>query len=272
MKLKIGFSCDTVDKQQAETAAPVKSETVVPRKSVVQVQFPNRGSALAYYNDRFDLRVGDFVFVDGKLEGQRGRVTAVNYNFKIKLSDYQRVIALADTAVTGQFHFAGSHVVTFDRCALPAEKVVTWFNPPAKEEDEFVSGSDDSAFRLDDLAGMKISPEIAQRGRDYYVNNNVLYLCLDGSRGYAIVQGNEAYEVELAYHDGEISRLTCSCFCSYNCKHEFAAMLQLRDTLDYIEKHYADAYERTGYFAAVAKSTLFFFAMDGSDAGSFTLN
>ena len=28
--------------------------------------------ALAYYNDRFDLHVGDIVFVDGRLEGLRG--------------------------------------------------------------------------------------------------------------------------------------------------------------------------------------------------------
>ena len=29
--------------------------------------------------------------------GLRGRVTAVNYSFKIKLSDYKRVVAVADT-------------------------------------------------------------------------------------------------------------------------------------------------------------------------------
>ena len=59
--------------------------------------------------------------------------------------------------------------------------------------------------------------------------------------------------------------------CSYNCKHEFAAMLQLRETLELIEKNYGDEYERTGYFAAVNKGTLFAFAIDGKDNGSFTL-
>ena len=56
-----------------------------------------------------------------------------------------------------------------------------------------------------------------------------------------------------------------------NCKHEFAAMLQLRETLELIEKNYGDEYERTGYFAAVNKGTLFAFAIDGKDNGSFTL-
>ena len=77
--------------------------------------------------------------------------------------------------------------------------------------------------------------------------------------------------MEFEYRNGEISQLICSCFCSYNCKHEFAAMLQLRETLELIEKNYGDEYERTGYFAAVNKGTLFAFAIDGKEAGSFTL-
>ena len=226
---------------------------------------------LAYYNDQFDLHRGDMVYVDGKLEGMRGRVTEVNYNFKIKVSDYKRVIAVVDTTVNGQFFMAGSHFVTFDRAALPISKVVTWFKAPAKEDDEFVSGSDDTAFRLDDLSGMKVSAAIAERGHEYYIENKVRYICIDGTKGYAIVEGSEAYEVEFEYRDGEISQLICSCFCSYNCKHEFAAMLQLKETLDLISKNYADEYERTEYFAAVNKGTLFAFAIDGKETGTFTL-
>ena len=88
---------------------------------------------------------------------------------------------------------------------------------------------------------------------------------------YAIVEGSEAYEVEFEYDNGEISKLTCSCFCSYHCKHEIAAMLQLRETLKVIEKNYAAEYESSGYFAAVTKGTLFAFAIDGKESGSFEL-
>lgn len=77
--------------------------------------------------------------------------------------------------------------------------------------------------------------------------------------------------MEFSYHYGEISGLVCNCFCSYNCKHEFATMLQLKETLELIEKHYAAEYERTGYFAAVTKGTLFAFAIDGKETGSFTI-
>lgn len=272
MKFKIGFASDSYGKPQEDNTYPIVPRAVVPRKSVVQVMFPGRGSSLAYYNDQFDLHVGDFVYVDGKLEGQRGRVTEVNYNFKIRLSDYKRVIALVDTTVKGQFHFADSHFVTFDRYAIPFGKVVNWFKAPVKEEDEFISGNDDTSFRLDDLKGMKVSSAIAERGHNYYMENNVVYISIDGTRGYAIVEGSEAYEVEFEYSNGEISQLTCSCFCSYNCKHEFAAMLQLRETLEKIEKNYTAEYESTGYFAAMFKGTLFSFGIDGNDVGSFTLN
>lgn len=271
MTFKIGFATESTENKSAEAAYTVPQQTAVPRKSVVQIYFADRHMTLAYYNDRFDLQRGDMVYVDGKLEGLLGRVTEVNYNFKIKISEYKRVIAVVDTTVHGQFFMAGSHFVTFDREALPSSKAVTWFKAPLKDDDEFVSGSDDTAFCLDDLNGMNISTEIAEHGHKYYMENKVRYISIDGTKGYAIVEGNESYEVEFEYRNGEISKLICSCFCSYNCKHEFAAMLQLKETLELMGKNYADEFERTGYFAAINKGTLFAFAIDGKDNGTFSL-
>lgn len=272
MAFKIsGFGGYHADEKEIMPVYKPEQKTNVPRKSLVQVRFPGKGMALSYYNDRFDLKVGDLVYVDGKLEGQLGRVTDVNYNFKIKISEYKNVIAVVDTEVHGQFYMAGSHFVAFDPAVLPKEQIAMWFKAPAKEGDEYVSGSDDTSFRLDDLKGMGVNATIAERGHEYYIENRVRYICLNGSQGYAIVEGNESYAIEFEYHNGEISRLICDCPCSYNCKHEFAAMLQLRETLDIIDKHYAEEFERTGYFAAITKGTLFAFAVDGKDTGSFTL-
>lgn len=269
MKFRIGF----VEQNESKyvTASYAVPETFAPRKSVVQVYFPSRNMKLAYYNDQFDLHRGDLVYVDGKLEGKQGRVLDVNYNFKIKLSDYKRVISVADTTVTGKFFMAGSHFVTFDSGALPIHKAITWFKAPVKDEDEFVSGGDGTTFHLDDLMDMNVSSTILERGHEYYTENKVRYLCVDGIQGYAIVEGSEPYEVEFIYRNGEISNMTCSCFCSYNCKHEVAVMLQLKETLELIGKHYIDEYECTGYFAAVSKTTLFQYAIDGKETGSFVL-
>ena len=48
-------------------------------------------------------------------------------------------------------------------------------------------------------------------------------------------------------------------------------MLQLRETLELISKSYEGEYERSGYFAAIHKGTLFAFAIDGKDRGTFAL-
>lgn len=272
MAFKInGFGGSETERMETVPVSQERQNPVVPRKSVVQVRFPGKGIALAYYNDRFDLKPGDLVYVDGKLAGQLGRVVDVTCNFKIKVAEYKKVIAVCNTDVRGQFYLAGSHFVAFDPAVLPAEQVSLWFRGPAGEDDEYASGSDDTAFRLDDLAGFEIRDTIAQRGRDYYMENRVRYLCLDGTRGYAIVEGTNAYAVEFEYREGEIRNLLCDCFCSYACKHEFAVLLQLRELLDRIETCYAEEYRRTGYFAAVEKSTLIAFAIGGKESGTITI-
>ena len=268
---RIGFaSCSDESVPQAVPSAvsPIKGAA---RKSVVRIHFSARNMTLSYYNDAFDLKVGDIVHVDGKLEGLRGRVVDITYNFKIKLSDYKRVISVADTAVKGELFFAGSHFVTFDSTVLPYSKVISWFKAPDKKDDIYASGNDDSSFNLNDLSTMKISHEIAERGHDYCMESRVRYICLDGAKGRAIVEGSQIYELEFEYINGEISNLTCNCFCSYPCKHEFAAMLQLRETLELIAKNYEPQYKASNYFATVAKGTLMSIAVDGKEAGSILL-
>lgn len=271
MKNKIGFGSEFYE--DFGKAAPQRGPepTILPRPSLVQVHFPERGLTLSYYNDRFELHPGDYVYVDGKLEGLRGRVTEVSYHFRIRLSDYKRVTAVADTRVRGQFFFAGSHLLTFDRAALPYEKVLGWFRAPAEDE-EFACGYDDTAFLLDEPHRWPVSEAVAERGLDYYSSNKVRYLCLDGTRGRALVEGRELYEVEFTYEDGEIRNPFCSCYCSGFCKHEAAALLQLRETLDRIETHYAEAFAQSGYFAAVYRGTFCLYALDVPGAGSLTLN
>ena len=264
-----GFGRPQADKQEA---IPVQeNSTIVPRKSVVQVQFPCFGHSLAYYNDQFDLHQGDRVYVDGKLEGEIGVVTSVAYNFKIKLSDYKRVIAVVDTCVHGQFYIAGAYCVTFSPQTLPVAQATLWFRAPSWEDEIYESGNDDTAFQLDDLQEMGATGTIAERGNSYYRETRVRYICLDGTKGYAIVEGTRAYTVEFEYQNGTVRNLLCDCYCSYPCKHQVAAMLQLRETLGLIEKQYAKEYAASGYFAAIAKGTLFDFTIAGKEKGSFTL-
>ena len=265
MTYPIGFTAVYEDKPTVTAPYETPAAPVVPRKSVVQVAFPGRGPVLAYYNDQFDLHRGDRVYVDGKLEGQLGRVVDVNYNFKIKLSDYQRVIALVDSNVQGQFFLVKHGFITFDSSALPYSKVRPWFKAPEKEDVEIVVGNDDTAFPLADLDMMPVSPIIRERGIQYFMEDRVKYICLDGTHGHAIVEGSEPYEVEFEFHNGQISNLTCSCFCCYNCKHEVAAMLRLREIIEVILGYYEAEYESCNYFAAINQETLFEYAVHGKE-------
>ena len=265
-KNPIGFVADFEDKL-FDTVKVARKETQEPRKSVVQVYFPHRGTGWAYYNDKFDLKVGDYVYVEGKLEGYRGQVTEVNYSFKIKISDYKKVIALVDTNVKGDFYLAGSHMVSFDRNAIPFSKVITWFKAP-EEETEYVIGNDETKFSLEDLSKMKISHESAENGHEYFCENRVGYVEIDGTCGRAIVEGGENYEIEFNYADGMISNLNCSCYCSATCKHEFAAMLQLKETLEFISENYDN--EHNGYFAAISKRVFLNIVMNKNSSGKIS--
>lgn len=270
MKFPIGFAFQ--DESKKVDIEPTVPETVAPVRSLVRIYFPDRNQTLTYYNDQFDLNKGDLVYVAGKLEGLRGRVVDVAYSFKIKASDYKKVIAVINTEVHGQFFMVGSHFVTFDADALPATQAVRWFKAPENEEDEYIIAEGESnSFPLGDLKEMNIDSAVAERGHNYYMENRVRYICLDGSKGYAIVEGERTYEVTFTYQDGIVSNLFCDCPCTFTCKHEFAAMLQLRETLELIEKHYADEYAQSGYFAAIVKGVLFTLAIDGKETGGFTL-
>lgn len=268
-KYPIGFHTKTNKESANVTPATAYTETIQPKKSVVRVYFPHRGTGWAYYNDRFDLKVGDFVYVEGKLEGFRGIVTEVNYSFKIKLSDYKKVIAVIDTNVKGDFYLANSHIVTFDRNAIPFSKVITWFKAPEADE-EYASGNDDSKrFSLNDLSKMKASDYTAERGHAYYIQKRVAFVEIDGTHGHAIVESCKNYEIEFNYMDGEISNLKCSCYDSGVCKHEFAAMIQLKESLDLINKNYEDEYN--GYFALISKDVFINTVMNKHVSGKISL-
>ena len=269
MKFKIGFSGYEEEQQTAEQLAEMPGE-MQPVKSVVQVRFPSQGRSYSYYNDRFDLHVGDIVFVEGKLEGVKGIVTELSRTFKIRLSDYKRVIAVADTEVKGRLYFGGSHLIAFDKDVIPYDKIRAWFFPPESEE-EYAVGYDDESVHIDDPRAFGFRSEIAERGFDYYNRCKVVYISVDGESGRAIVEGSRAYELTFDYFVGEISNLTCGCFCSYHCKHEFAMLLQLRETLNKIEECYDDEYSQGDYFAAVSNSALMNYAVDRKEKGSIVL-
>ena len=170
------------------------------KQSLVRVWILGGGyTSNTYYNDRFDLKPGDIVFVEDGQNGKplRGIVTSLIKTFKIRVSDYKKVIAAADRSVKGQLYLGGRYLLSFGKETLPYEKVITWVKPPC-EEDEYivVREEDGTSFPLDDLEKMNIPDVIRKRGEAYFKSGHVKYLEVDGERARAIVDGTIAYEVE----------------------------------------------------------------------------
>ena len=270
MSTKIGFNFSENTSENETVIIENPKEGNSPRKCLAEIKFPGVYKPYTYYNELFDLKVGDRVFVDGKLEGTMGIVVNISYNFKIKLSDYKCVIGKADTNVQGEFHFAGSHFVTFDPAALPYEKSLTWFKVPELNE-EYVSETDGSSFSLETLDGLKFDEYDLENGKEIYMENGVEYLELNGTKGRAIVVTSKPYLVEFTYKNGQISELYCECYHVTPCKHCFATLLQLRETIKNIEQNYTEEFEKTNYFASVLKTQFFTFAVDSKSTGSINL-
>lgn len=273
MTNKIGFYCDDNNEvnENIETIAVEKPE-MKARKSLVSVRFEKNNRVLSYYNDKFDLHKGDIVFVDGKLEGERGFVEEVNYNFKIKLSDYKKVVALADTTVKGEFFFAGDYFISFDESVIPYEKVITWLKPPVVDEEEIVvSGEDEEGFLLEkDISELKVPYNVKEKGIDYYLDGRVIYLSVAGNMGKAIVDGTNIYEIDFTYKNGEVSNFICDCYCNYACKHIVAVIMQLKNIVKTIEENYKEQYQ--DYFSAVTSYELFKVTRSYGKKGSVTFN
>ena len=73
MKFPIGFRSQENPEKMPEIKRAEGQRGEVP-PSMVLVRLPGCHIPLSYYNDRFELREGDIVFVEGKYEGVPGKV------------------------------------------------------------------------------------------------------------------------------------------------------------------------------------------------------
>lgn len=274
MKFKIGFTAEKEPEKKAVEIEAKAPEEAPARKSLVKVFFPQRGFACTYYNDLFDLRVGDLVYVDGKLEGKRGKVIDISYTFKIKLSDYKRVIAKIDTDISGEFCYIGDELFSFDRRSIPFEKMLPYFKAPANPDEEYASSKDDKFYSLNDLEGMGASVNAVKLGAADFGCGEVLYLSVDGSKGHAIVGEDDLHEIEFDYKNGMIANITCGCWECGFCRHSAAAVLALKSALEKIEEQFPKKFETSGFFAVMPKIEFMniMASIDNDNIGSFVIN
>lgn len=271
--MKIGFVAEEEKKSEicdVPNMVLVDGNKNEVKKSVVDVVFHNGNKPLAYYNDKFNLKKGDIVFVEGKFDGVAGKVVDINYTFKIKLDEYKRIVSVADTDINGEFKFALSELLTLNKNTIPFKKIAGWFGIGQSDE-EFITSVGDESYDFYNLGTLDITPAVAERGHDYFINDKVVYVEYDACNVRAVVKGTEYYEVEFNLNNGKISCLVCNCPCSGICKHEFAVLLQIRSLIDEVYKIYGENYE-FDYFAAVNKSIFYDYVLSDKDEGTLVVS
>ena len=233
MKNIIGFSIS--EPQESKDYDTVRRENVPAVRSLVSVRFPDRGMALTYYNDLFDLEEGDFVFVSGKLAGKLGIVEKVTTRFKINLADYQRVISKATGNIRGSYESVLDKMVSFDSEAMTPDEFRSWILPPkgwdkkeGEPEDEIILG-DGYELMIPELEqDDEVDRAVLERAFDYCREGKVAYICVHGGTGTAFIEGTEWYEVNFILDGDSMTEMYCDCPYPGLCKHMLAVAMNLR--------------------------------------------
>ena len=200
--------------------------TEIPVRSLARIRFDGADRTLTYYNDRFRLRPGDRVFVSGKLAGKVGIVESVTTKFRIRLSEYQEVIALAQTPVLGAYTPVRDKMKSYDAEALSPEAFRAWILPPEEKIEDDVVYGDGYVIPLDDPgAAEDAGPETFARALGYC--ERVDYVCVRNGAGRAFVKGSRWYELEFTLKNGVIEEAYCSCPFAGLCKHLLAVAIVL---------------------------------------------
>ncbi len=232
----IGFSISNKENKTDNT------ETIVPEvleeepvRSVVTVHFINERE-YPYYNDMFNLKVGDVVYVDGKLKGIPGRVTEVTTKFKVSLDFYKRVTAKLNLEFHGVFKKSSCFMVCNNPNALTIEQTKSWYFPPREEEEKFFVGDGyriklDSIMNNDDIDDVDFADAV-----DIVKDGEVKFITVKNGKGFAIVKRNKPHPVEFEYSNGVVSNLLCDCIKPNLCDHSLAVCI----AMDILTEHDID--------------------------------
>ncbi len=239
MKKIMGFTDEIIEETKTVKDIP-EVEPVTTKKSLVSLSFEGINKAYTYYNDTFDLQIGDKVFVSGKLYGKIGCVQDVNYCFKIKLSDYERVIAKTDTEIKGDFIFYSDKAISFNTNMTP-EKFEKIIIPPQLDKDDrkqiaqninddFLYGEGWSVNLENYIESEYITKYEADEALDMCLNGDVVYLSFDGEKGVAYIGDGEYRKVEFTYDGENVNDIYCDCLYPGNkiCKHEIAMLITMK--------------------------------------------
>ena len=225
----VGFGQDDPKPEVTQQSRTITVDT--PVRSLVSIKFDRMNKPLTYYNDLFTLQPGNRVFVTGKLEGEIGIVESVTTKFRIRISDYQRVIAVAQTPIHGTYSSTGDMMLSYDYEALSPEDFRQWFLAPmqkVEEPDDEVIFGDGFEITMDDpSASDGFDPAVFDRAIDYCRNGRIGYISVRDGVGKAYVSGSRWYEVDFQLEGNVLKAAYCDCPFAGLCKHLLAVAVML---------------------------------------------
>lgn len=264
---------DAVIKDTNEHLNPVSPQQNPVQPSVAEVYFYEEDVALPYYTDRFNLKQGDLVFVEGKMAGKRGRVQKVSHIFRIKADEYEQIKCVVAFKKSNKLYFSTSHLIEFRARLLPIEQAKCWFGVP-EEKGKLLIGEGSETFRVSDPFTTGVNYEFGMKAHDeFFRKNKVKYISLENGSGYAIVLDDQPYEVRFRMNKNGTGRaLTCTCREVGVCVHGQAAVFELWELMDTIMEKYRNEYFRFNRFYAVSKDFILPLLMNAKKSGSITID
>lgn len=201
----------------------VKETVTEIKPTIVKVYFPKENMRFDYYNECFELKEGDVVYVEGAYENTPGIVEEVITHFKVKKDIYKKVLKKLELEFHGEFKAIPGYMLCNRPDAITYEQFYTWFNKKTEDgEDEYLTG-ESGYVELDKLGEEDyIDYKIFQRGLECFQEMKIVCLQIKEGKGHAVVEGSydNFYTIEFEYEDGVISGMFCDCPYSSFCKHE----------------------------------------------------
>ena len=221
-----------------------ENENRIP-KNLVEVRFED-GFTLSYFSDLPEIKVGDVVTVEGKMENQIAVVKKVLKSFKKPKFEMKWISGVIDTNIAGVYFKIEDDVVSLDT-TLTVEKFLSIYAGVKYKENEAV-GEDDIELNLEELEKSDLFDDelVKIRGQKLFKDGFVPFIYLKSGVGKAVVRssnGDEWYEIDFRCKRGSITYIACDCPYFGNCKHLYAFLLKLRDfSKKFFEKYNNDSF------------------------------
>ena len=209
-------------------------------KNLVEVKFDD-GFKLVYFSDLAEIKEGDVVTVDGKMEDNIAVVTKVLSSFKKPKFDMKWITSKIDNDISGTYFKIDNDVVSLDT-RLTVDKFMNIYAGIKYKKNDAV-GEDNIELDLDNLEESELFEDdgVKERGRALYKNEYVPFISLKNGVGKAVVRGSNDdvwYEIDFRCKSGRITFLACDCPYFSECKHIYAFLLKLKDFCKKFYKKY----------------------------------